>query len=41
LEILLLDDGYIILKIDNITGNNINTTILKGGILKNAFLQQS
>jgi pyruvate kinase len=32
---LLLDDGYLILKVNKVTENNIYTTVLKGGILKN------
>jgi pyruvate kinase len=32
---LLLDDGYIILAIDRIDGNDIHATVVKGGILKN------
>jgi pyruvate kinase len=31
---LLLDDGYIILKVEAITGNKIKTRIIKGGELK-------
>lgn len=31
---MLLDDGYIILHIDEVTNNNIITTVKKGGILK-------
>ena len=34
-KILLLDDGYIILKVKNIDGKNIHTTVVKGGMLKN------
>lgn len=34
-RILLLDDGYIILHIDDISGKDIMTTVKKGGILKN------
>jgi len=32
---ILLDDGYIILKVKKITGSNIITEVVKGGILKN------
>jgi pyruvate kinase len=32
---LLLDDGYLILKVNSIQGNNIITTIIKGGELRN------
>jgi pyruvate kinase len=32
---LLLDDGYLILKVNKVTGNNIYTTVIKGGLLKN------
>lgn len=30
---LLIDDGYIILEVENIDGNNIETTVIKGGKL--------
>lgn len=32
---ILLDDGYIILSVLKVIGNEINTKIIKGGILKN------
>lgn len=32
---ILLDDGYIILKAKKVTGNDIVTTVVKGGMLKN------
>ncbi len=32
---VLLDDGYIILKINEITTDEIRTTVVKGGLLKN------
>lgn len=32
---LLLDDGYIILEIQKVVGNDIHTKVIKGGILKN------
>jgi pyruvate kinase len=32
---ILLDDGYLILKVDDVLGRDIHTTVVKGGILKN------
>lgn len=34
-DILLLDDGRIVFKIDNINGNKIDCTVIVGGILSN------
>jgi len=32
---ILLDDGYIILKVEEVTSNDIITRVVKGGVLKN------
>ncbi|MCX6152797.1 MAG: pyruvate kinase [Candidatus Kapabacteria bacterium] len=32
---ILLDDGYLILKVENVSKTDITTTVIKGGILKN------
>ncbi|SMN11973.1 Pyruvate kinase [uncultured Candidatus Thioglobus sp.] len=32
-NILILDDGKIVLEVDEVTGNKINTTVMQGGVL--------